>query len=405
MTKKYFSIVFDFPNNVVTSQVIEYAEQLQKEKIIFNINFFIRWGAFIKNFSLLRRRKKEYSNRLIGNISFYPVSRKNQKLNNLLASFIMLIKTFFSKEDEIIIHCRGTSSAFTASIMKKFSTKVKYVYDIRGDVAAEYCYNAKKKSISEEEIKKWLDEDKKVQQICCDNADSILAVSEKLKQKIVDDYKVDEKKISTLPCLADSELFYFDQITRDTQRIKLNISENFVITYAGSLGPWHFTDKMFEVADRLISLNHKILFLVLTPDINIANEKLKEISNPHNILIKNVHKNKVPKFLMAADLAILLREKHPLNEVASPTKFAEYMLCGLKVMITESLPDYAEFVKRNNAGLVITDENNIDEYLNEFQKFYNSNHKNSQTEISSVARNNYSKQQKISILYKLYSEL
>jgi len=44
----------------------------------------------------------------------------------------------------------------------------------------------------------------------------------------------------------------------------------------------------------------------------------------------------VPKFLQAADMGILLRKKDPLNEVAAPTKFAEYMMTGLPTLISKN---------------------------------------------------------------------
>lgn len=59
---------------------------------------------------------------------------------------------------------------------------------------------------------------------------------------------------------------------------------------------------------------------------------------------------------MAADLAVLIREDHPLNEVACPTKFAEYVMCGLPVLITEGLGDLSELVQRKKLGIVMKDE-------------------------------------------------
>ena len=56
---------------------------------------------------------------------------------------------------------------------------------------------------------------------------------------------------------------------------------------------------------------------------------------------------------MAADMGILLRENHPLNEVAAPTKFAEYVMTGPLVLISDNIGDYSNFVKRNNLGIVL----------------------------------------------------
>jgi glycosyltransferase involved in cell wall biosynthesis len=61
----------------------------------------------------------------------------------------------------------------------------------------------------------------------------------------------------------------------------------------------------------------------------------------------------VGKYLEASDLGLLLRENHVVNRVASPTKFAEYLLCGLPVVISPWVGDFSELVEAHRLGLVI----------------------------------------------------
>ena len=58
---------------------------------------------------------------------------------------------------------------------------------------------------------------------------------------------------------------------------------------------------------------------------------------------------------MAADYGLLIRENSFTNQVASPVKFAEYLCCGLPVIISERLGDYSEFVEKNGCGYIIKD--------------------------------------------------
>jgi glycosyltransferase involved in cell wall biosynthesis len=51
--------------------------------------------------------------------------------------------------------------------------------------------------------------------------------------------------------------------------------------------------------------------------------------------------------------------RHPLNRLAAPTKFAEYVLCGLPVLISPDIGDYSEYVAANEAGLVISPEDEV----------------------------------------------
>ena len=50
------------------------------------------------------------------------------------------------------------------------------------------------------------------------------------------------------------------------------------------------------------------------------------------------------------DVGLLLRDDLPVNRVASPTKFAEYCLCGLPVLTTPYVGDFSEYVRQFSLG-------------------------------------------------------
>ena len=62
-------------------------------------------------------------------------------------------------------------------------------------------------------------------------------------------------------------------------------------------------------------------------------------------------------YLNAADFGLLLREDTPTNNVASPTKFAEYLMAGLPTLISQGVGDLSEFVEQNpSSGMVVDNE-------------------------------------------------
>ncbi len=69
--------------------------------------------------------------------------------------------------------------------------------------------------------------------------------------------------------------------------------------------------------------------------------------------IRSAAHHEVPRYLRAADLGILLRAPDPLNEVACPTKFAEFVASGLPVLISAGIGDCSGFVVEQNAGAVL----------------------------------------------------
>lgn len=95
------------------------------------------------------------------------------------------------------------------------------------------------------------------------------------------------------------------------------------------------------------------------------------MSKEHKVItnLQNKYPNQVKRFwlsvsevfdyLSVADYGILFREQTVTNKVASPEKFAEYLSAGLKVLISEKLGDFSEFVEKNNCGIIIKNKENI----------------------------------------------
>ena len=74
---------------------------------------------------------------------------------------------------------------------------------------------------------------------------------------------------------------------------------------------------------------------------------------PGRVAIRWVSAEEVPVYLAACDYGILVRENTVTNQVAAPTKFAEYLHSGLKVLISEHIGDYTAFVQEHNCGVVV----------------------------------------------------
>ncbi|HRN37811.1 MAG TPA: hypothetical protein PLL18_12975, partial [Flavobacteriales bacterium] len=59
--------------------------------------------------------------------------------------------------------------------------------------------------------------------------------------------------------------------------------------------------------------------------------------------------------LVGCDHALLIREDAITNRVASPTKFAEYLACGLPVVISPYIGDFSGEVDRERLGTVYSE--------------------------------------------------
>ena len=219
-----------------------------------------------------------------------------------------------------------------------------------------------------------------------------MAVSNALVAYWQTEFDDNSSQQAVIPCTLNS---LFENVVINKENISkkrklLNFDDNdIVFVYAGSLAGWQSIHLMIEFIKTILqkSTIHKILFLSeLTSEL----QKL-EIEFPNQIKCKKVNPSEVPQFLIACDYGILIREKSLTNKVASPVKFAEYLACGLPVIISDELGDYSEFVKLNNCGFNMN--NFIINHLNDFT---------SKIKIQKIALENFSKKNYIKLYKKLF---
>ena len=141
-----------------------------------------------------------------------------------------------------------------------------------------------------------------------------------------------------IPCLAPETTFFFDSVLRDRMRQELAIDANeTVFIYTGSLAPYQGFDTVIVRLGEVLASGARARLVVLTPDFDRARQKCAGLP-ADRLTIRSVSHSEVPGYLNAADFGLLLREDTPVNHVAFPTKFAEYALTGLKVVMKEAPP-------------------------------------------------------------------
>ena len=102
---------------------------------------------------------------------------------------------------------------------------------------------------------------------------------------------------------------------------------------------------------------------------NIAPHLEQLMVDDSDYKIMSVAHHEVRKYLCAADVGLLFRDRHILNEVACPGKFAEYMLTGLPLMMTEGIGDYSREVKGWDSVCVIPSPDDVVASAAQINKF------------------------------------
>ena len=119
-------------------------------------------------------------------------------------------------------------------------------------------------------------------------------------------------------------------------RNKLNITnDKLVYLYSGSMVAYQSLKEQYKQYEQLLKDPDNIIVIATScPD--IAKIFFKSLISDRLIII-SVSFEEMNSYYNLADFAFLIREKKQLNFVASPTKFGEYCLTGLPVIMNDTV--------------------------------------------------------------------
>lgn len=295
----------------------------------------------IRNFRATKKTiKKELPNAIV--LPMMP------KLSNFLYNkFTLRLLKIFTKFDEVI--ARGPLATYLAQKALKNKT---IVYDGRGaNKEEEREYNILNGEITYEKLSEY-------EKLAVLNSDFRIAVSQKLVEYWQHEFAYSKNKHVVIPCMLGSnfENQAYSQETSLKIREKLGFSaEDIILIYSGSIAAWQSFEFLYGFLEFQLQSNSQIKVVFLAKPHEIIEQLDENFPNRVKRLWLNV--SEVYQHLIIGDYGILFREQTVTNQVASPVKFAEYLSAGLKVLISENLGDFTDFVQKNNAGIVITEQN------------------------------------------------
>lgn len=179
-------------------------------------------------------------------------------------------------------------------------------------------------------------------------SDKIIVVSDTMKQFLKNKYHLRYKEICffIVPCI--SELQYLD----DVEKVKNSY------VYIGGLSVWQRFDDILKLYYQIQSNEPNSVFHIITLDIDTAQRKVDEIfSNKENIFVyAATNRSEISLLLSKFEYGFLIREKNKVNEVASPIKFAEYLSCGVKPIMTDAIPHFTKLLEKYHCGIIVKND-------------------------------------------------
>ena len=244
-----------------------------------------------------------------------------------------------------MIIARGPLACNLAFFCKTNCDDVKVCYDGRGARAAEI-----KEYSPDHPLAKEMPEIEKQAVI---QSDFRTAVSHKLIQYWSDEYGYHGSDHLMIPCTLSAQFEKEDIASGCKKRKLLGWTDNDVIlAFSGSSAGWQQSELLERTLYYLLENDKRVHVLFLSRETPLT-VKLQQ-AYPSRVLRKYVSHQNVPTLLAACDYGLLIRESTITNKVAAPIKFAEYLACGLKVICSEGLGDYSDFVRHNDCGSVLT---------------------------------------------------
>ncbi|MBI2162970.1 MAG: glycosyltransferase [candidate division NC10 bacterium] len=197
-------------------------------------------------------------------------------------------------------------------------------------------------------------------------ADAILCVSERLRERTVRWQPATAGKIVVIPCCYDPRVARRDEaaIQRLRAELSLDPAGDFVLTYAGSLSAWSPPEAILRMFHAFREVHARTRLLLLTGDLEVARASFGDEAG---ILIRSVPHETIQHYLALADLGLLLRDRSSVNRVASPVKFAEYLACGVPVLVSPGVGDCPGIARRERVGYVLDEDVELSRIVSEIR--------------------------------------
>lgn len=354
-----------FDGAIFQTQIIDWLDLYQKNNVEFEIihTFHIKSLLTPKFINYQKKAIRHSSNLKVNFYYYFSFNKKFIWLNTLM--IILVVYRYLIKYKDILIFSRSQFSREIKHLKRIFPNKIIYIYDNRAAGAEEMKFVMKKTNNFSYKQYSYLANLEYIEYVQHKIADKIFVVSEKLMNYYVEKFNIEISKFILYPCLSTKSKFYLDQNKRDDMRKVLGFKElNKVFLYAGGIeNLWHNSEKVILFLNQVSKLDKNSRFIIITKDKLKLDLKLSKFPNLHKkITVLTVKNSEMVEYLNAADYGILFRENTIMNNVASPTKFAEYMLCGLPTIISEGVGDFTQYCVNNNTGFVLC-ENVLDNLI------------------------------------------
>lgn len=340
------------------SQVIPYLRELSRLGVEFTLLSFERAHAFTAKGT---KRTADLKRELAQHGIDWRWLRYHKSPSIPATAFdvsqgLRAAKTIVRQKRIELVHARSHIPAMIASRLKR-RFKVRMVFDLRGLMADEYVDAA---HWNQHGLRYRLT--KLMERKIFANADAVVTLTERIWPVIREWEGLRSRNVvhQVVPCCADLSRFTFNAQARRAKRNQLGISDHQnVLVYSGSIGGWYLTDEMAQLFSHLSRSNDDWHFLWVTHG---SAELIHKTMNQEGMTtdrysVVGASPADVPAYLSAADAAVAFYKPALSRLATSPVKVAEYLACGLPIVLNTGVGDSEDLITVEGVGALVHDFN------------------------------------------------
>lgn len=337
------------------TQVIPYLRGLAKRGVQFTLLSFERAAAFTGEGA---RKRDELRRELSEQGIEWHWLRYHQRpsvpatIYDVIAG-IRKARSLVRRNGIKMVHARSHIPATIALALKR-SLGTKMIFDLRGLMAEEYvdAQHWRKDSVPYRITKA-------AERRIFEETDAVVTLTERIWPIIKEWEGLRGREVhhAVVPCCVDLSRFKFSEEDRAQRRKELGLGDNFTIVYSGSIGSWYLTE---EMADFFAVLRRRRPDAHLIWLINGSHEAVRQLMKSRNVpadhfSVLSTPASMVPSYLSAADAGLSFNKPCFSKLASSPTKNAEYLACGLPLIINGGIGDSDALIDDWNAGVLLED--------------------------------------------------
>jgi glycosyltransferase involved in cell wall biosynthesis len=188
-------------------------------------------------------------------------------------------------------------------------------------------------------------------------AGRIVVVTPAFKDHLIRYWNVPAAKISIVENGVETDLFRLDPAAIEVRK-QLQLEDRFLICYIGTMGNAHGLETLIAAAEELQTALPNAMFFLIGE--GAEKERIVQLAAARGLaniqFLGQQPRERIPAYVSAADLCLVMLKKTELFKTVIPTKLLEYMACERPVIVAVD-GQARQIVEEAGAGVFVEPEN------------------------------------------------